>query len=190
MTTVMNMHQAALKLLRDPLGFPDQAPLPAVAMPCFMALLALVLSGLAFAAGEAVRPAVAGLSLMGAWVILTSALVVACSVSGIACSWREGGRLLALAGMPILFKMTGALVFTIWTTLSPFYFTASPTLFWPSAPFLVQRIDLFEVWSLCLLWVLIRKRSGSTSRRAGIVVTVVWLTLWALAAGFSRLGAG
>jgi DNA-binding response OmpR family regulator len=185
---LLSMKEAVLKLLLDPFEFPQHASLPAVAMPFLMALLVLVLGGLALAAGETVKPAVAGIGVVGSWIILTSALVVTCSVSGIACSWREGGRLLGLAGVPMLLKMAGALVSTAWTTLSPFYFSAGLALIWPSAPFWACRLDLFELWSVFLVWVLILKRKESSPRRASIVTGVVWALAWALAAGLGRLG--
>lgn len=185
---VLTMKEAVLKLLLDPFEFPQEAPLPAVAMPYVMALLVLVLGGLAFAAGETVKPAVAGLGVVGSWIVLTSTLVVSCSVSGIACGWREGGRALGLAGIPILLKMAGALLSSAWTTLPPFYFSAGLPLIWPSASFWGYRMDLFELWSVFLLWILIWKRKESNSRRASIVTGVAWAVAWALAVGLGRLG--
>src|ERR1019366_3887424 len=99
---------------------------------------------------------------------------------GIACSWREGCRALGLAGIPILLKMAGALLSSAWTTLSPFYFSAGLPLIWPSAPFWGFRMDLFELWSVFLLWILIWKRKESNSRKASIVTGVVWAVAWAL----------
>jgi DNA-binding response OmpR family regulator len=186
----VSIQEAALAILQNPSEFPDQTQLPAIAMPFVMAMLAIVLGGLSLAAGETVKLTVAGLGFLGAWIVLVAVIVVTSSISGISCNWRDGNRLLALAGVPILFKMTGALVFALWTTLSPLYFTASPALLWPTAPFWAFRLDLFELWSFYLLWILIRKRSGSNSGRSAIVVTVVWIMFCVLAVGARQAGAG
>jgi DNA-binding response OmpR family regulator len=184
----LTMQEAVLRGLLHPDQIPGVAQLPALAMPYVMILLALILAGLGFSAGEVMKPAAAGFGVVLSWILLTLALVIATSVMGITCGWREGGRTLALAGVPILLKAAGACLFSSWTTLSPGYFTAGLPLIWSNAPFWAYRTDVFELWSILLLWELLRKRKGATPQKAGVAVVVVWIVLCALTAGVARLG--
>ena len=142
------------------------------------------------AAGTTVRPVLVGFFILGIWGVLTAVLVMACSLLGIALNWKDGGRLLSLAMVPVLFKMAGAFVMSLWTTLSPLYYTASPALFLPNGSSLLQRLDFFELWAVILLGVLVKRQPGSSRKKAGVVAGVVWLVSIAMAMGLERFGGG
>lgn len=184
----LSIRQAIAAVLLAPSEFPANAPCPGVATLYLAAALGLLLGALAVAAGPAVKPALAGVSLVGGWGILVSALVMACSLLGIPLGWKEGARLMSLAGLPLLLKLAGAFASSLWTTLSPFYFTAGPSLLWISAPAWAIRLDLFELWSVFLVGVLVAKRPGSSSRKARLVALIVWAAGAALAMGLGKLG--
>jgi hypothetical protein len=111
------------------------------------------------------------------------------SVIGVALTWKEGARLFSLAMAPLLLKMAGAAVFAWVTSLSPFYFNAGPALFFNAPPVLVQRLDLFELWSVALLWGLMRHRPAGSDKRAAITTGLVWVTAMLLSMAFGKLGA-
>ena len=184
----MSVAQAATTLLLDPLHFPPQVKYPSIAMAYLITSLALSFAGLAATAGTTVKPVVTGCAVVGCWGALVAVLVMAASLLGVSLSWKEGARLASLAGLPILLKMTGALIASLWTSLSPFYYTASPALFFKSAPAGLERLDIFEIWTVLLFWILMRQRPGSSVKKAGIVTAVVWLTGIAVAAGLGKLG--
>jgi DNA-binding response OmpR family regulator len=180
----------AMNLLLAPQRFPSNALLPRVSILFLLVLLGLVFSGLAANAGTTAKPALVGLGILAVWGALAAVLVIACSLLGIPLGWREGARLLSLAGTPILLKMGGALAMSLYTTLSPFYFSASPILFWSAGSPVLARLDFFELWSAGLLWVLLKGRPNSSPKKAAIVVAVVWLAALGISLGVVRFGGG
>ena len=184
----LSIGKAVSGIFCDPLNFPEKAHLPPLSMAFIASVLILILGGLGFTAGGTLKPAVAALAAGGLWVSLISALVMTSSLLGITLGWREGARLFALAAAPILLKLFGAFAASASTALTPFYFTASPGIFLVAPPFWLSRLDLFEIWSVVLLWVLIRKRTGADRKSAWIVTGVVWVVGVALAMALGRLG--
>lgn len=107
------------------------------------------------------------------WGILLATLVMGGSILGVSFKWKEGSRMLAMAGMPYLVKWCGALVFTLWTTLSPFYYSAGPALFSSRPSPLLARLDIFELWSFGLLAILLRASPGSSAKKTFILTALV-----------------
>jgi CheY-like chemotaxis protein len=182
--------QTLLCVLLDPFAFPEKMALPPFALSFIGAMLILILCGLGLTSGTALKPAMALLAAGSFWVALISALVVSSSLMGVPLPWKEGARLLALACVPMLLKYLGGLVISACTTLAPYYFTASPALFMTTPSFGAARFDLFEIWSVVLLWLLLRKKTETSAKTAGIITGIVWFVGVGLAAGLSRLGTG
>jgi len=158
----------------------SEAMFPPVAMPYLAALLGLSLGGWAISAGSTVKPVLIGLGTVGFWGLCVSILVMACSIMGISLSWREGARLLSLAGLPLLLKLSGAFVMTLVTSLAPFYFTAGPSLVLNSTSVLWQRLDIYELWMVWLITVMVRQCHGSSKQKAWMAAVLVWpiLAYW------------
>jgi hypothetical protein len=175
-------------LLVSPQEYPVAAPCPPASMAFLIAALALGFMGLALAAGPAVKPAIFSLVLLLSWVVLVSVLVMSCSVIGVHLAWKEGGRLFSLAMMPLLLKLAAGAICSFWTSLSPFYFTASPAVFLKSPPFWSERLDVFELWSMALLWWLLRGRPAGSPKRAAIVSALVWLAGAAMVMAAQKVG--
>lgn len=148
--------------------------LPPLTMPYLAALLGLSLGGWTLSAGSTVKPALIGLGEAGFWGLCVAFLVMACSIMGVSLTWKEGARLVCIAGLPLLLKRLGGFVAAATTAMSPFYFTASPALFFKSASFWLQRLDLFELWMLWLVWILVRQCRGSSKQKAWVTVAVIW----------------
>jgi CheY-like chemotaxis protein len=184
---ILPVRQALEILLLDPAHFPAKTSYPHIALAFVMGALVLAFAGLAATAGAAPNPALVGFSVVGVWGVLVAVLVMASSLLGISLSWKESARLLSLAGIPVLFKMTGAFACALWTSLSPFYFTASPALFSASAPMFLARLDVFELWTAYLVWILVCRRPQSSLQKAGIVAFLVWGTAAALVMGLGTL---
>ena len=184
------MSQAMKALLLSPFSFPSKVKYPQVAMAYLIALLSVTFLGLAVSAGVPVKPVIVGCAIIGTWGTLMAVLVMSASVAGIPLSWTEGSRFISLAGMPLLFKMIGALVMSAWTTLSPFYYTSSPALFLKSSPTWVERLDLFEIWTVFLVWILISRRPSSNPKKSILVTAVVWVAAMALSVALQKLGGG
>jgi CheY-like chemotaxis protein len=189
-TPVLSAGSALTRALLDPLNFPEKTNLPPLSLAAIGSALILVLGGLGLTAGSAIKPAIAFLAAGSLWIALISALVMTASLAGIHLGWKEGGRLVGLASVPLLLKLLGGLAACACTTLAPFYFTASPALFMDSPSFWVSRLDVFELWAVALVWILLHKRTGASAKTASIVAGVVWLVGIGLEAGFGRLGGG
>jgi len=185
--------QDVLQTVRQILLYPETLTgpvhLPGMSMAFLIAMLGLGLGGVLFAAGPAPKPAVVILAILGLWGILIAVLVMSSSLLGISLSWRDGSRLLALAGIPIVLKMTGALLLSIATTLSPYHFTAGPALFFSAPGWWLERIDLFEFWSLVLAWWLISRLAKSSRKKAWTIVGIMWGAVLLVSAVLARVGA-
>ena len=177
------------QLMFNPLGGAGDRPIPAVARPYLGLMMGFLLAGLAVSAGSSVRPAPAALSAFMVWGVLVSVVVMASTVMGIKLGWKSGARLVCLAGLPMLIKLAGGLLVSLWTSLPPTYFTASPALFFDHGSIYLERLDLFELWSAWLLWLMLRHRTGSNPRKAGVITLLAWLAGVVLAAGLAKLGA-
>jgi hypothetical protein len=180
--------KAIQALLLHPETYPFQAPTPPASMAFFLCALAMGFIGLGLSAGPSIKPAVFALVLSLSWVVLVSVLVMSSSVIGLAISWKEGGRLFSLAMTPLLLKLGGGVISSAWTSLSPFYFNAGPAVFFKTPWFWVERLDIFELWSVGLLGWLLLHRPASTPKRSTIITGLVWLTGAALAAAVQKLG--
>ena len=89
-------------------------------------------------------------------------------------SLAEGASLVSLAGFPLVLKLVDANLFGMLTSLSPFHFTLGAALLWRDPPPGFARADLFEIWSLILLVVFYKKRTGVSGLRASLVVGLSW----------------
>lgn len=153
--------------------------LPGISFFYLTAMLVVTLLSLALSAGDSTSVALAGVGVIVLWAGAVALLVMGGTLMGIAFSWKEGAALISLASMPILLKGICALLFVLWTTLSPWVFTAG-----------YGRIDLFELWAVGLLYHLIARGRDSTPRHALGLTVLVWLGTLALLAALGRAGAG
>ncbi len=152
----------------------SQANLPPITMHYLAALLGFSLGGWALSAGSTVNPALIVLGMPGFWGLCVAILVMSCSIMGISLTWKEGARLLSVAGLPLLLKLLGGCVMTLATSLTPFYFTASPDIFFQSSSAVLQRLDVFEIWMIWLIWTMVQSLKGSTKQKALVTALGVW----------------
>jgi len=153
-------------------------------------LLLLPLS-LFFAAADVSRLVNVTLGVSVVWLLLTAALVISSSFFGLSLRWGHAFRLMALAGVPIILKLACAALFSIGTTLSPYYFSAGPMLVMTDLPAVWARIDLFEIWSLFLLGLLLSRLPRSARSTAAIlcgIVFILGILITFLAAQFGKAG--
>ena len=181
---------ALRSILLDPFHFPARAQLPSVGRPFLLAAISLAVLGLAVSSGASLRPLMGGILVAGIWGILLSVLVISGSLFGISLTWREGASLLSLAGIPVLLKLGCGLASALATTLSPFYFTASPALFLTSGVVWARRLDLFELWSVFLLVILLRGRPNCSDRKARWIAALVWAAAALLTVAFESWEVG
>jgi len=186
----LSLRQAVTTVLGAPWTLPVRAIWPPISFFFLTAALGLCLGGLALSAGAGAKAAVVGLIVLALWSACVVVLVVTCSLMGLPVQWREGAVIISLAATPVLLKLAGAFVTTAWTTLSPFYFTASPALFWDKAPTWVYRLDIFELWAVALVGRLVRQRPGASPMKARIVMLCILGTALVFAMGIDKLGAG
>ncbi len=185
----LHVFQAVWKILTAPSDLPAKSFVPGISLVFLMAALALCFAALALSAGVESSMTLVGLSVVGLWGLAVAVLVMASSVVGIKMSWQEGAGLISLAASPVLLKLAGALLTSSWTTLSPFYFSAGPRLFFgPGASTGLARVDIFELWSVFLVWSMIRRWPGSSRQKAWIVTLLVWGAAAALAAAMGKAG--
>ena len=184
----LSLRETLWELLLSPQQFPTTSAYPHVSLAFLVGLLTLVTTGLFSAPGTSWRPLMVCLLALLIWGVLVSVLVVACSLFGVHLRWKEGGRLLSLAGLPVLLKLAGGLILALVTSLSPFLFTASPALVWTSAPAFLFRLDAFELWSASLVWLLLRKRSDTAPRSAFLITALVWIVAAGLLMGIDKWG--
>lgn len=186
----LSLRQAVSAILCAPWSIPVQAVWPPVSFFFLTTALGLSLGGLALSAGAAAKPAVVGLSVAGLWGGLVVVLVVISSLLGISMTWKEGATVVSLSATPLLLKLAGGVVTAIVTTLSPFYFTASPALFWDQAPAWASRLDLFELWAVFLVGLLVRQRPGASRQKARVVMLCVWGVGIVLGIALGKMGGG
>ena len=186
----LSLGQAFTTVLGAPWTLPVRALWPPVSFFFLTAALGLSLGAVALSAGAGAKAAIVGIVVLGLWIAALVVLVVSCSLMGLPLQWREGATLISLAASPILLKLAGAFVTTAWTTLSPFYFTASPALFWEQAPIWVCRLDIFELWAIVLVGQMVRRRPGGSPQKARIVMLCLWSTALIFAMAIGKLGAG
>jgi CheY-like chemotaxis protein len=148
--------------------------LPPVSIFYLLLLLALSACHAVIVSDLPIKPVIFGLLALTLWGLLVSILVVACSLMGVSCSWKQGTRLISLAGLPILLKLAGGLALSAETSLSPFLFSASPGLVLPNAPWWMYRLDLYEIWSVCLLARLVRHQSRATAAKTMMITGLLW----------------
>lgn len=177
------------QLLLDPGSLPVQTSYPPVNIPFLVVASVLLFAGLIASAGPGPKAALVGLGIFGTWGLLIAVLVMTLSILGHPLTWRDGARLVSLAGLPMLLKMSGAFVCSFFTTLSPFYFSAGPALFFKSRPFWLERCDVFELWSVALLWILLVRRPRGDSRKAAIATGIAWVVIFTVMVGLSKVGA-
>jgi DNA-binding response OmpR family regulator len=180
--------QTVLQILLFPEKMSASIQIPGSAMAFLLAMLGLSLGGVLFASGAAPKPAIVIVAVVGLWGMLIAVLVMSSSLMGIALTWKDGARLLALAGLPMILKMAAALLITIATTLSPFYFTAGPALFFSAAPWWLERIDLFEFWSAGLAWWMISRLPKSSRAKAWMITALLWGSAFLISALLARVG--
>jgi hypothetical protein len=187
-TPSLTLADAIWRALCAPQDLPTE-PVPS-SLFFLMTMMLLLAGGLAAASGVSVKPLMVCLLALASWGFLVSVLVISSSMMGIELKWKSGAHLLSLAALPVLLKFIGGDALAVSTSLPPFLFTASPALFIPSAPFLLYRIDLFEIWAVVLLGLFVRRRSGATPGRALGVTLVVWASAIAWLFCIQRLGGG
>jgi CheY-like chemotaxis protein len=180
--------QAMARTILAPKDLPEKPFVPGISLVFLLVTLGLCYAALALTAGGDVSPTLVGLSVIGLWGLAVAVLVMAGTVLGIRISWKEGAGVISLAGTPILLKLVGALVASLCTTLSPFYYSAGLPLFWEGAPSLFARVDGFEIWCAVLLWTMLRRWPGSSKQKAWVVTLLVWGASIALAAAMSGMG--
>ncbi len=178
--------QSVLKAWISPDNLPAQIFVPGLSLTFLLVALGLCFGALALSSGVEFSLTLTGLSVFGLWGIAVAVLVMAGSIAGVPVSWKEGAGLISLAASPLLLKLTGALITSLWTTLSPFYFSAGPNLFWSGAPGWLARVDAFELWSVFLIWSMVSRWPGSSRRKAWTVTLLVWGAAAALAAEMGK----
>ena len=153
---------------------------PPVTMIYLAALLVLSLGGWMLSSGSTVKPALIAIGVPGFWGLCVAFLVMTCSIMGISLTWKEGSRIICVAGIPLLLKLLGGFVSTLFTSLSPFYFTASPAAFFESSSFLIQVADIYEWWMIWLIWLFVKQYKGASKEKAWVAAAVVWpiLAYW------------
>jgi len=182
----LSLKQAISAALFDPRHFPEQARYPGVAKAYVLVLIVLSVGGVAASAGAQIKPVMAAILTAGFWGIILSVLVITSSILGVHLTWREGAGLLSLSGIPLLLKLAGGLVLAVVTTLSPFYFTASPALFMGAGHLWARRLDVFEMGSGWLLYVLIQRHPNSGAKKARVITGFVYVIAALLAAAFEK----
>jgi CheY-like chemotaxis protein len=155
--------------LSDPLSFPPSAQYPAVTLTYLVCMLALLTAGQVLAAGSGTKPLMVCLFALLAWSSVVSVVVVACSLLGIPLKWKEGGRLVSLAALPMVLKWAGGLALAAFTSISPLFFTAGPALFLKSPSVWIFRLDVFEGWSAILLAIFLNKRPTASPAKVAAV---------------------
>jgi len=175
------------KTFFSPRGVSKELQCPRLALTYVLAVLGFTLLGVAMTAGSPIKPVIAGLWVAGAWGAAVATLVMSCSIMGLHLTWKEGTHLISLSGIPILIKVAGGAIVSVLTGLTPFYYAAGPALVWRGAPWLTERLDLFEIWSAVLLWIFLRQWPGGTRRRSWVATAIVWLVSASLAAVLLKL---
>lgn len=179
---------AISEALLNPFALPPKVSVPGISLVFVIAALALCLGSIVLSAGTDVSMALVGMFIVGLWGIAVAVLVMASSIVGIMISWKEGAGVISLAACPLLLKSAGALVTSLWTTLSPFYYSAGIPLFWVGAPAWLARADVFEAWSFFLVWSMVNRWPGSSRQKAWIVTLLVWGASVALVAAMGKAG--
>lgn len=160
---------------------------PRLAPTYVISAVAFIFLGVAMTASSPIRPLAAGLWVTCTWGMAVATLVMCCSIMGLHLKWKEGAYIISLAGIPALLKIIGGTVVSILISLSPFLFTLSPALMTRKVPWVLGRLDVFELWSAALLWIFLRQWSGGNKKRASIGVGMVWLICASLAAVLLKL---
>jgi CheY-like chemotaxis protein len=180
--------QGILRAILAPSELPSKAFVPGISLVFIFVSLGICYTALALSAGVKSSPALIGISGIGLWGLAVAVLVMGSSIVGISMNWKEGAGLISLAATPLLLKLGGALVTSLWTTLSPFYYSAGLTLFWEDAPRALGRMDAFELWALYLLCSMLRRWPGSSRKKAWTVTLLVWGACAALATAMGSRG--
>ncbi len=183
-----SLQDALAHLLWSPWDYPQTSVYPRSVLAFLLVLNGLLLLGRVMSPLSTVQPLMMVLLSLMYWGVLVSVCVVAGSFTGVTLSWGESARVISLAGVPVLLKLAAADVVSALTSLSPFYFTASPRLFWSSLPGWVGRLDLFELWAFVLLSVLLSRRPGSAQSRVWGLVGLLWLVSVGFWIVISRFG--
>lgn len=158
---VDDRRQAVLRILFQPQGILIGEALPAITSAYLLMMVGVLnVSGL-LAAGASFQPILTTISAGAVWGVSLSVFVVVCSISGLDLKWGEAARLMSCAGLPLLFKLLGGAVLAGATTLDSGLYTAGPALLMKYPPFILARMDVFELWSAALLWWLASRRGGS-----------------------------
>lgn len=163
-------HHAAAQFLLRPHTVAADTPYPPIAAGILGALLITFNLGVILSPGSASQPVMLSIMVLLMWTCSAAVLMLGCSLFGIPLIWQDATRIIALAGIPLLLKSTAACVFTLITTLDPFLFSAGPAILFPAQPFLAARFDVFELWSLLLLWFTLSRRP-QTSKAAATGIT-------------------
>jgi CheY-like chemotaxis protein len=182
--------QVVFKALTDPTHLSMEELPPALSRAFLTAATVFVAAGLLIAEGSHASPILSALAVPLVWGLLLTVVVMASSLAGVQLSWRDGSRLFSLSAVPWLLKISGGFIFTVITTLSPFEFSAGPSLLTGSHGALVLRLDAFELWSVWLLSVLLAKRPGGDKKKGRAIAALVWICAFGLAVLFARAGSG
>ncbi|OGS00217.1 MAG: hypothetical protein A2V88_11990 [Elusimicrobia bacterium RBG_16_66_12] len=170
-------YQATAQFLLQPHTITADTPYPPIAAGFLGALLATLNFGIILSPGSASQPVMLSMMALWMWASAMAVLMLGCSLCGIPIIWQESARIIALAGVPLLLKSTAACLFVLITTLDPFLFSASPALLVASPPFLAARLDVFELWSLAVLWFTLSRRPHTSKAAATIITAAAWLIL-------------
>jgi CheY-like chemotaxis protein len=172
----------------DPLRLPASGYPSAFSRGFLTVAMLLMAAGFLFAEGHTQNPLLVSLAVPLIWGLITSVVVMGCSLLGVTLGWRDGARLVSVAGIPWLLKMCLAVLFSAVTTLSPLHFTAGLALFSADLSSVAARLDLFEIWSMWLLYTMVVRRPACSRGKALVIVGVAWLVPVILTLLMSHLG--
>lgn len=178
----------AKRLLLDPFNLKPQVPWPSISRLVLFLYLILAIAGMALAAGPLPKVALVLLLIPTVWASLVAVLVMSASLAGVPMSWHEGATVISSASLPLLIKMACAVLFSFYTTLSPFYFSASPGIFFMLPQGALAFLDLFYLWAALLLWIILQRRTEATAKSGAALASLIWGIgiLWAY--GLARFG--
>ncbi len=161
--------------------------LKSATLPIFLFFGILVGLGAQFGAGAAVSPGPVLIAAGATWAIGLAVLVVVSSLAGVELRWADGAGLLSVALLPLLLRLGVGVLLAATTSLSPFLVHFSPLLFFPAAPPWLARLDAYELWSVVLLGILLRRREGSSAPRAAAIAGAVWIAGVAMSLVWAKL---
>jgi hypothetical protein len=166
--------EAVLDVLFAPKSIPENVPIPNVTVAFLLSLLTLLLLGVSNAPGSGWKPLMVCLLALISWGLLVTTLMITGSLSGATLKWSQAARLISLAGVPFLAKLAAGCILAIVSSVSPFLFSASPAIFVKNPPLWVYRLDLFDLWSMLIIYALLSNQRIS-KKQARYVTLTVWV---------------